>query len=76
MSLIPPRREHFSRTCLRQRYSKDEDVEITVDQTVTRLRDEIRNVKELSAIYGISDEPDAQAAERLGRIRYRTGWNG
>jgi len=44
---------------------EDEDVEITVDQTVTRLRDEIRNVKELSAIYGISDEPDAQAAERL-----------
>lgn len=44
---------------------EDEDVEIAVDQTVTRLRDEIRNVKELSAIYGISDEPDAQAAERL-----------
>ncbi|MBV5329909.1 MAG: DEAD/DEAH box helicase family protein [Chlorobium sp.] len=42
-----------------------EDIETSVARTVTRLRDEIREVRESSAIYGLSDEPDAQAAERL-----------
>lgn len=40
-------------------------IEISVDHTVARLRDEIQQVRETSAIYGISDEPDVQAAERL-----------
>lgn len=40
-------------------------VETSVDHTVARLRDEIQQVRETSAIYGISEEPDMQAAERL-----------
>lgn len=40
-------------------------IEISVDHTVARLRDEIQQVREASAIYGISEEPDIQAAERL-----------
>ncbi|EPB6906681.1 DEAD/DEAH box helicase family protein [Pseudomonas aeruginosa] len=40
-------------------------IETAVDHTVARLRDEIQQVHESSAIYGISDEPDVQAAERL-----------
>lgn len=40
-------------------------IETSVDQTVARLRDEIQQVREASAIYGISEEPDVQAAERL-----------
>ncbi len=59
MSLIPPGGSTFrGHVCVSD--TEDEEVEITVDQTVTRLLREIRNVKELSAIYGISDEPDAQ----------------
>jgi superfamily II DNA or RNA helicase len=37
----------------------------SVDHTVARIRDEIRQVRESSAIYGISEEPDVQTAERL-----------
>lgn len=40
-------------------------IEISVDRTVAQLRDEIQQVRETSAIYGISEEPDVQAAERL-----------
>jgi len=40
-------------------------IETSVDHTVARLREEIQQVREASAIYGISEEPDVQAAERL-----------
>jgi superfamily II DNA or RNA helicase len=40
-------------------------IETSVDHTVARLRDEIQQVREASAIYDISEEPDVQAAERL-----------
>jgi len=40
-------------------------IEISVDHTVARIRDEIQQVRESSAIYGISEEPDVQTAERL-----------
>lgn len=40
-------------------------IETSVDHTMARLRDEIQQVREASAIYGISEEPDVQAAERL-----------
>jgi len=40
-------------------------IETSVDQTLARFRDEIQHVRESSAIYGISEEPDVQAAERL-----------
>jgi SNF2 family DNA or RNA helicase len=40
-------------------------IETSVDHTVARLREEIQRVREASAIYGISEEPDVQAAERL-----------
>jgi superfamily II DNA or RNA helicase len=42
-----------------------DDIETSVDHTVSRIRDEIQQVRESSTIYGISDEPDVQAAERL-----------
>jgi len=42
-----------------------DSIETSVDHTVARLRDEIQHVRESSAIYGISEEPDVQAAERL-----------
>ena len=42
-----------------------DDIETSVDHTVARLRDEIQQVREASAIYGISEEPDVQAAESL-----------
>ena len=40
-------------------------IETSVDLTLARLRDEIQQVREASVIYGISEEPDLQAAERL-----------
>ncbi|MHB8115595.1 MAG: DEAD/DEAH box helicase [Acidithiobacillus ferrivorans] len=40
-------------------------IETSVDHTVVRIRDEIQQVRESSAIYGISEEPDVQTAERL-----------
>jgi hypothetical protein len=40
-------------------------IELSVDQAVSRIRDEIQQVRESSAIYGISEEPDMQTAERL-----------
>lgn len=46
-------------------YMNPEAIESSVDYTVSRIRDEIREVRESSTIYGISEEPDIQAAERL-----------
>jgi len=40
-------------------------IETSVDHTMARLRDEIQQVRESSAIYGISEEPDVHVAERL-----------
>ena len=40
-------------------------IETSIDHTVTRIRDEIQQVRESSTIYGISEEPDVQTAERL-----------
>ena len=40
-------------------------VETSVAHTVARIRDGAQHVRESSAIYGISEEPDAQTAERL-----------
>ena len=42
-----------------------DSIETSVDHTVAKIRDEIQQVRETSAIYGISEEPDMQAAERL-----------
>lgn len=42
-----------------------EGIEASVDSTVARISDQIREVRASSLIYGISDEPDVQAAERL-----------
>ncbi len=42
-----------------------DNIETFVDKTVTRIHDEIRQVRESSAVYGISDVPDVKAAERL-----------
>jgi superfamily II DNA or RNA helicase len=42
-----------------------EGIEISVDNTVVRIRDEIRQIRESSTIYGISEEPDVQTTERL-----------
>ncbi len=42
-----------------------EGIETSVDQSVIRLREEIQRVRESSAMYGISEEPDMQVAERL-----------
>ena len=42
-----------------------EGIEASVEQTMTRIRNKIRQVRESSAIHGISEEPDVQAAERL-----------
>lgn len=41
------------------------DIETSVDHAIARLRTEIQQERETSALYGISEEPDAQAAERL-----------
>ena len=42
-----------------------DDIETSVDHTVARLRDEIQQGREASAIYGLSDEPAVQAADSL-----------
>lgn len=42
-----------------------ENIEVTVDQAVTRIHEEIRQTRATSTIYGISDTPDIQMAERL-----------
>jgi superfamily II DNA or RNA helicase len=48
-----------------QAFVNPDGIETSVDHTVARLRDEIQQVRESSTIYGISEEPDMQAAERL-----------
>lgn len=42
-----------------------ESIESSVDQTVSKISDEIHQVRGSSAIYGISEEPDTEAVERL-----------
>ena len=44
---------------------KPDEIEISADHTVARIRDEIQQVRESSAIYAISEEPDMQTAEQL-----------
>lgn len=46
-------------------FMNPETIETSVDYTVSRIREEIREVRENSVLYGISDEPDIQAVERL-----------
>ena len=46
-------------------YINPDGIETSVDNTVTKIREEIQQVRESSAIYGISEEPDVQIAERL-----------
>ena len=46
-------------------FMNPETIETSVDYTVSRIREEIREVRENSVLYGISDEPDIQTAERL-----------
>lgn len=48
-----------------QAFVNPDSIEATVDHTVARIRDEMQQVRESSVIYGISDEPDVLAAERL-----------
>lgn len=42
-----------------------DDIDTSVERTVDTIRDEIRQLRESTAIYGISDDPDIQATERL-----------
>ncbi|ADJ27042.1 DEAD/DEAH box helicase [Nitrosococcus watsonii] len=48
-----------------QAFANPDGIDASVDHTMARLRDEIQQVRESSAIYGISEEPDVQTAERL-----------
>ena len=42
-----------------------DDIENVVEQRVAAVRDEIREARNSSAVYGISEEPDMQVAEQL-----------
>jgi len=42
-----------------------ESIEASVEQTMLSIREELRQAREVSAIHGLSDEPDIGAAERL-----------
>ncbi|GAX61717.1 superfamily II DNA/RNA helicase, SNF2 family [Candidatus Scalindua japonica] len=42
-----------------------DNIDDVTQKTVDQIKQEIRDVRERSAIYGISDEPDLHAAERL-----------
>jgi hypothetical protein len=42
-----------------------DEIEASVNHTMARIRDEIQQVRNSSAIYGISEELDVQMAERL-----------
>lgn len=46
-------------------FLNSEGIEASVEQAVDRIQNEIREVRESSAIFGLSDVPDVQAAERL-----------
>lgn len=48
-----------------QAFVNPDGIETSVDQTMARLRQEIHQIRESSAIYGISEEPDVQTAEHL-----------
>ena len=42
-----------------------DQIESSVDQAMGRVRDEIRRVRETSALYGLSEEPDVHAAQQF-----------
>jgi superfamily II DNA or RNA helicase len=42
-----------------------ENIETSIDYTISRISNEIHEVRESSPVYGISEEPDLEAAERL-----------
>ncbi|AEH61152.1 helicase domain protein [Methanosalsum zhilinae DSM 4017] len=42
-----------------------DNVEASVDNTVSKIREEIHEIRESSPIFGISEEPDLQTADRL-----------
>ena len=42
-----------------------DSIESSVEQTITKIRDEVQEVHSASTIYGVSDEPDTYSAERL-----------
>ncbi len=42
-----------------------EEIDRSVDYTVDRIKNEINEIRESSTIYGISEDPDVQSAERL-----------
>jgi len=42
-----------------------DEIESRVEEATSCIRNEIRKVREMSAVYGISDEPNIHAAERL-----------
>ncbi|NQV32392.1 MAG: DEAD/DEAH box helicase [Phycisphaeraceae bacterium] len=42
-----------------------DDIETSLEHTMERVRDEIKQIREISAIYGISEKPDVKAAEYL-----------
>ncbi len=44
---------------------KPDEVESSVDQAVDRIRDEIQHARESSTLYGLSEEPDVDAAQQL-----------
>ncbi|MCA9017794.1 MAG: SWF/SNF helicase family protein, partial [Planctomycetaceae bacterium] len=44
---------------------EDADPDAEVDQTVQNLQEEMQQVREQCAVYGISEEPDLPAAEKL-----------
>jgi hypothetical protein len=46
-------------------FMNPETIENSVDHTVNKIREEVREVRENSVLYGISDELDIQVAERL-----------
>ena len=48
-----------------QAFVNPDGIDISVDQTVARIRDEIRQVRTASPIYDISEEQDVQLAEQL-----------
>lgn len=44
---------------------KSDNIEKSIDTTIMRIRDEIRQARDSSTIYNISEEPDIKIAERL-----------
>ncbi len=44
---------------------EDSDPDMEVDQTIKNLQDEVQQVRKQCAVYGISEDPDLQTAEKL-----------